>query len=174
MSILNKTLCRKAVILFVVSAFLVAFAGCAGKEKPVDSDITKPLDPKMIKAISVSEGDGTFNVDIEGNRLLTYTSVKKPVPLSVILYFPETELSAVQKELAVENDVVASITATEMNANGKASRVEILMKKDVAYEVVRRDNGLDIVFLYSVRFGVAFWIRQRQMLQKYHQPVLQP
>jgi len=146
MFIIKETLCRKVVILVVVTVFLAAFAGCAGKEKPVDSDITKPLDPKMIKTISVTEGDETFNVGIEGNRLLTYTSVKKPAPLSVVLYFPETELDAVQKELSVENDVIESITATEMTANGKASRVEILMKKDVAYEVSRRDNGLDIHF----------------------------
>jgi len=146
MFIIKETLCRKVVILVVVTVFLAAFAGCAGKEKPVDSDITKPLDPKMIKTISVTEGDETFNVGIEGNRLLTYTSVKKPAPLSVVLYFPETALDAVQKELSVENDVIESITATEMTANGKASRVEILMKKDVAYEVSRRDNGLDIYF----------------------------
>ncbi len=146
MSTSNKRLSRNIVIFIVLSAFLAILSGCAAKDKPINSDITKPLEPKTIKAISVTENDESFNVDIAGNRLLTYTSVKKPVPLSVVLYFPETGLDTTQSDLRVENSVIGSVTATEMTANGKASRVEILMNKDVAYEVVRKENGINIVF----------------------------
>jgi type IV pilus assembly protein PilQ len=142
----NKRLSRNIVIFIVLSAFLAILSGCAAKDKPINSDITKPLEPKTIKAISVTENDESFKVDIAGNRLLTYTSVKKPVPLSVVLYFPETELDTAQRDLRVQNTVIGSVTATELTANGKASRVEILMNKDVAYEVIRKDNGINIVF----------------------------
>ncbi|RLB97976.1 MAG: hypothetical protein DRH90_22560, partial [Deltaproteobacteria bacterium] len=146
MSKSNKKVSRNIVIFIVLSAFLAILSGCAGKDKPRDSDITKPLEPKTIKAISITENDASFNVDIEGNRLLTYTSVKKPVPLSVVLYFPETELDTVQRDLSIENSIVELVTVTELTANGKASRVEILMNKDVAYEVVRNDTGIKVVF----------------------------
>ena len=146
MSTLNKRLSRNIVIFIVLSAFLAVLSGCAAKDKPVSSDITKPLEPKTIKAISITENDESLNVDIAGNRLLTYTSVKKPVPLSVVLYFPETELAATQRDLQVENSVIGSVSATELTANGKASRVEILMNADVSYEVVRRENGINIIF----------------------------
>ena len=146
MSTSNKRLSRNIVIFIVLSAFLAILSGCAAKDKPINSDITKPLEPKTIKAISVTENDESLHVDIAGNRLLTYTSVKKPVPLSVVLYFPETELDTAQRDLRVENSVIGSVTATELTANGKASRVEILMNEDVAYQVVRKDNGIDIVF----------------------------
>ncbi|MEN8244968.1 MAG: type IV pilus secretin PilQ [Thermodesulfobacteriota bacterium] len=146
MSTSNKRLSRNIVIFIVLSAFLAILAGCSAKEKPISSDITKPLEPKTIKAISVTENDESFKVDIAGNRLLTYTSVKKPVPLSVVLYFPETGLDMTQRDLNVESRIIGSVTATELTANGKASRVEILMNEDVAYEVVRKENGIDIIF----------------------------
>ena len=142
----KKKLSKNIVIFIVLSAFLAIMSGCAAKDKPINSDITKPLEPKTIKAISVTENDESFNVDIAGNRLLTYTSVKKPAPLSVVLYFPETELDTAQRDFKVQNTVIGSVTATELTANGKASRVEILMNKDVAYEVIRQDNGINIVF----------------------------
>ncbi|MCG6911111.1 MAG: type IV pilus secretin PilQ [Deltaproteobacteria bacterium] len=112
----------------------------------MNNDITKPLEPKTIKAISVTESDESFDVDIEGNRLLTYTSVKKPVPLSVVLYFPETVLDNVQRDLTLDNAVIGSVMATELTAEGTATRIEILMNSDVSYEVVRRDNGINIAF----------------------------
>ena len=154
----NKRLSRNIVIFIVLSAFLAILSGCAAKDKPINSDITKPLEPKTIKAISVTENDESFNVDIAGNRLLTYTSVKKPAPLSVVLYFPETELDTTQRDLSVQNTVIGSVTATELTANGKASRVEILMNKDVAYEVIRKDNGINIVFSKDVKaVAAAAW-----------------
>jgi len=146
MSTSNKRLSRNIVIFIVLSAFLAILSGCAAKDKPINSDITKPLEPKTIKAISITENDESLNVDIAGNRLLTYTSVKKPVPLSVVLYFPETELDTAQRDLQVESSVIGSVTATELTANGTAARVEILMNKDVTYEVVRKENGINIVF----------------------------
>ncbi len=161
----NKRLSRNIVIFIVLSAFLAILSGCAAKDKPINSDITKPLEPKTIKAISVTENDESFKVDIAGNRLLTYTSVKKPVPLSVVLYFPETELDTAQRDLRVQNTVIGSVTATELTANGKASRVEILMNKDVAYEVIRKDNGINIVFskdtkALSIEAAVPFVVEE--------------
>jgi len=158
MSTSNKRLSRNIVIFIVLSALLAVLSGCAAKDKPIDNDITKPLEPKTIKAISITENDESLNVDIAGNRLLTYTSVKKPVPLSVVLYFPETELDTIQRDLQVEGSVIGSVTATELTANGKASRVEIRMNQDVAYEVVRKENGINIVFnkaVDSVAAGAA-------------------
>lgn len=165
MSTSNKRLRRNLVIFTVLSAFLAIVWGCAAKDKPINSEITKPLEPKTIKAISVTENDASFKVDIAGNRLLTYTSVKKPVPLSVVLYFPETELDTAQHDLLVENSVIGSVAATELTANGKASRVEIIMNKDVPYEVVRNEKGINIIFSKDAGAAAAVPAPQAEAVQ---------
>jgi len=78
--------------------------------------------------------------------LLTYTSVKQPVPLGVLLYFPETALGDINKTYMPESDLVGSINASELTDKGHTARIEIALKQDASYEVIRQDNDLRIIF----------------------------
>ena len=126
--------------------WMAAFTACATKEKIVSSDPVKPLASKAIKSISATEETNSYRVEIEGNRMLTYTLVKKPVPLSVVLYFPETVLeeAALHTDFVAEGNIVSGIRAVELASDGQSSKIEINLQQDAPYEVLRRENGLAV------------------------------
>ncbi|HUT44165.1 MAG TPA: type IV pilus secretin PilQ, partial [Desulfobacterales bacterium] len=55
-----------------------------------------------------------------------------------------------------ESDVVASIKTSELTAKGQTTRIEILLKEDVSYEVIREDNDLIISFKKPAAVTQAF------------------
>ena len=99
---------RIGVLALFLIVLMVLFAGCATPKvpQPTDQDVEKLFEPKLITGISVSEDSESINVLVTGNSLLTYTSVKQPVPLSVVLYFPETALSNVS-DITPDSDTLA-------------------------------------------------------------------
>ncbi|MBW2514698.1 MAG: hypothetical protein JRE21_09045, partial [Deltaproteobacteria bacterium] len=106
----------------------------------------KPLELKAIQSISAVQESDQFKVEVGSNRLLTYTAVKKPSPLSVVLYFPETVIDGAETDIVIDSGVVNFITASAISSEGQASRIEIGLKQDAPYEVIRGESGLSIVF----------------------------
>jgi len=143
---------------FFLLALPTLFAGCASNATAV-KETQKPMvesaKPKRITQISIAEDSESSIVRIGGTQLLSYTSVKQPFPLGVILYFPETALDSIQSNFTPESDIVAGIKSSELTAKGHASRIEISLKKDVSYEVVREDSGLKIVFKKTPSISVS-------------------
>lgn len=138
---------RSIIFLFVTS--LLLFTGCASKTMSVKEpgkDIVKPSVSKLITDISTTENSDSSIVWIKGNQLLTYTSVKQPFPAGVLLYFPETALNNIETAYQPTSDVVLSINASELTEKGHTSRIEILLKNDIPYQVTREDMGLKISF----------------------------
>jgi type IV pilus assembly protein PilQ len=137
-----------AIAIFLIT-LLFLFAGCASNSvavKETSKDTTTPPDLKIISDITTSENSEFIVVSIRGNRLLTYTSVKQPFPLGVLLYFPETALGDIDSDYMPDTDIISSIKASELTDKGNTSRVEILLKEDTSYEVTREDTGLNISF----------------------------
>jgi type IV pilus assembly protein PilQ len=154
---------KKSLKLRILSSFLVIllpmFIGCASNTKAVKE--TKKLtaessSPKLITQISAVEDSETSGVRVSGNQLLTYTSVKQSSPLGVLLYFPETDVDNIDTTYHPESDVVASIKTFELTAKGQTTRIEILLKEDVSYEVIREDNDLIISFKKPAAVTQAF------------------
>ena len=144
---------KKPLKFKILSSFLVIllpmFIGCASNTKAVKE--TKKITAessnlKLITQISEVEDSETSNVRVSGNQLLTYTSVKQSSPLGILLYFPETNVDNIDTTYHPESDVVASIKTSELAAKGQTTCIEILLKKDVSYEVVREDKDLIISF----------------------------
>jgi type IV pilus assembly protein PilQ len=134
-------------LLFLASLITAVLAGCAAQDVATEKDLSK--EPKLITAIATTDNPDSFDVVVQGNRPLTYTSVKQPFPLAVILYFPETTLENVAPTTAADSDMVSSIAATQLTSNGQTARLEIALKQDAAYEVARETSGLKIVFKKS-------------------------
>ena len=144
-----KRLSRIGAIVFFLGMLMTVLAGCASKTmavKETKKDAVQSFEPKLITDISASEDLKSSIIWIRGNRLLTYTSVKQPVPLGVFIYFPETALGNVNTAYVPDSDIVGSIKASELTTKGHTSRIEILLKKDVSYEVTREDTDLKISF----------------------------
>jgi len=144
-----KTLLKKSVTGVFLLMILIFFAGCASSQmaaKQTEKGPAEPMEPKLITEISTSEDSESFMVWIKGNQLLTYTSVKQPVPLGVLLYFPETALGDINTTLTPPSDIVGPINASELTDKGHTARIEIALQKDMPYEVTREDLDLKISF----------------------------
>jgi type IV pilus assembly protein PilQ len=143
-------------ICFLIFALLLA--GCASDAGSVRKDqggVPAVFVPRMITDISTSEDAEAVHVLVKGNQPLTYTSVKQPFPVAVILYFSETSLEGGSKKTTIqESGIIDSVQASEMNGDGHTSRVEILLKKDVPYNV-SRDEGSGIKISFA-KTGSAF------------------
>jgi len=134
---------------FFLLALVTLSAGCASNTtavKETQKPTVESVQPKRITQISIAEDSESSIVKIGGNQVLSYTSVKQPFPLGVLLYFPETALDNIQSNFSPESDIVAGITSSELAAKTHASKIEISLKKDISYEVVREDTALKIVF----------------------------
>ncbi len=141
-----KELSKIGILVFFLVILAALISGCTSKMSTKEGDIEKPPELKLITGISTTEDSESINVLINGNSLLTYTSVKQPFPLSVILYFPETALDNVETAFSLDNDMIDAIKASEMTEKGHTSIIEISLKKDTSYEVTREDTGLNISF----------------------------
>ncbi len=145
---INTWLKMNIVALFGV-ILLLMFIGCASNTKSVkevQKEAVESSQPKLITQISTTEDPNASIVRISGNQLLTYTAVKQPSPPGVMLYFPETGFGNIEENYHPESGLIASIHASALKTKKQTGRVEILLKKDVPYEVNRDDEGLVISF----------------------------
>jgi len=144
----------KAKLLLVFNALCaLAVFGCVTAQGPQQAGPTESapspaVEPKRIVALHTSQDADAIRVHVTGNRSLTYTSVKQPSPTSVILYFPETvlHLDSVKTEHIQDSDVISAVKTSELTEKGTTARVEIALKKDVAYEVNRSGDSLVVAF----------------------------
>lgn len=138
----------KSILVLSLFTFIIGFLGCASKPtvKQAEIDMEDLPQERVITAIEATENDELSTVWIKGNHLLTYTSVKQPFPVGVLLYFPETSLKNINKEYAPDSEIIDAIKATELTEKETTSRIEISLKKDVPFEVSREGTNLKIVF----------------------------
>jgi len=142
----RKNLFTKTATILILIAWMMVFGACSATQPPVSPDVVKPPELKAIQSISTVQETDQFKVAVGSNRLLTYTSVKKPSPLSVVLYFPETVIDDAVTDMVIDSDVVSFVSASAISTEGQASRIEIGLKRDAPYEVIRSESGLSIVF----------------------------
>ena len=145
---INKLL-KIGTTAFFMLVVVILFAGCASNQmaaKQTDKGLGEPLEPKLITEITTVEDSESFVVWVKGNRMLTYTSVKQPFPLGVLIYFPETVLGNIDRTYTPESDVVAAINVAKLTDSAQTARIEIALKKDTSYEAIREGNGLRISF----------------------------
>ena len=142
----RKNLFTQTAIILALIAWMMVLGACSATQPSASPDVVKPLELKAIQSISTVQETDQFKVEVGSNRLLTYTSVKKPSPLGVVLYFPETVIDGAVTDIVIDSDVVSFITASAISTGGQASRIEIGLKQDAPYEVIRGESGLSIVF----------------------------
>ncbi|RLC31701.1 MAG: hypothetical protein DRH32_03830 [Deltaproteobacteria bacterium] len=104
---------------------------------------------KLIRSISMTQDADTVTVAVRGNAPLTYTSVKQPSPLAVILYFPATAFESSMEPVSDGNETIGAISTAELTEKGHTARIKIALKSDVSYKVVRDDADLKVVFARS-------------------------
>ena len=149
----DNKLSHTGVVFALLIIMIFGAAGCASRNITVpqsEQGMESASESKLITGIiSTIEDDGAVVVSVNSSRPLTYSSVKQPLPLSVILYFPETALEDSITGAIPENNIIGSVKASELAGGGHTSKIIISLIKDVSYEVTSEDTGLRIVFSKS-------------------------
>ncbi len=144
-----EKLFKMRTITFFLLTLMLFYSGCASNTKAIKEtkeDTASSFKQRLITDISTAEDSGSSNIWIKGDGTLTYTSIKQPFPLGVLLYFPETAIDRIDTIYTPESDIVSSIKASELTTKGHTTRIEVLLKKDIPYEVTRDFTGIKISF----------------------------
>lgn len=145
----------KLVFLVLLSSVILIFSGCATQKKQPEavdkSTLEEPVQPKkIVNAIDLEQDADTYRITIGGNGELTYTSVKQPVPLGVVLYFPETFLMNVPPSITPEEGLVKSVSSKQIGSKKDTLRIAILLTEDAPYTVSKKENAIDIIFSKAI------------------------
>ena len=141
----TKTGLKALIVMLITLALLLG--GCVTYDAADAPKVAEPAKVlKKITEVRFAEDSETVSIWITGNQVLTYTSVKQPFPAGIILYFPDTALEEVEPTQYVQSDIVESIRSTELTGKGHTSRIGILLKQDMAYDVSREGLGLKVAF----------------------------
>jgi len=157
MSYKNDRVARIGILLVGLLAWSTMFTGCiAPQHVKTDERLIDPSSSsKVIKGICSVLNPDSINILIQGNKLLTYTSIKQPFPRAVVLYFPDTVIDGIDISELPENDIISGIHATKLGENDNTSRIEIVLKKDAVYDVSRDGTTLDLSFARSAQRQMA-------------------
>ena len=139
---------RTALVIFFIVLFSLS-GGCTAN-KPVVNDASNGqqlLDSKRITEITASEDESSYLVLVNGNRQLTYTSVKQNLPLGILFYFQDTQIdSNIEPLVITDNEIIESIEVSPINDKQDMSRLLISLKQDIPYDVTADGNGIRISF----------------------------
>jgi type IV pilus assembly protein PilQ len=133
----------------IVAAVLFLIMGCASRPpaKPAEGQPSEPTaQAKTVHRIAVSEDETAILVTIFGDQPLTYTAVKHQFPLSVVLYFPDTDLKGIQESYTPESSVIKSIQTSVLRRERPSSRIEVCLNQEVPYEVTREGDRVLVRF----------------------------
>lgn len=128
----------------LVAALL--FSGCATQPSSHQTSASEAAPSVEITSIGLTEDEEVVTVAINGSEPLTYTSVKQPLPLGVVLYFPNTRLNAPSNSVPSTGTPVTSIHASQVEAKSNTARIEILLALDAAYNVIQDGTTLRLRF----------------------------
>jgi len=132
---------RAGAILFGITLLI---AGCASQNT---ANVQPAGETKMITDIATSEDAKSTIVSVKGSQNLTYTAIKQVFPLGVLFHFPETALDNIKEVYyPPQSDIIGSIRATQIEEDGKTSRIFIALKKDLPYNITPDENGIHISF----------------------------
>lgn len=135
--------------------FLIA--GCAfqknenakisGQEqaKPQISEAEKKADKeRQINAVNIDIIDQNIDINVMGNQKLVYTSMKQTFPFGIAVYLPETKIPPNIKIDLKANDYISNVTVNYADKEMTMAKLEILLNKDLSYEVAESNNSLKI------------------------------
>ena len=140
--------CRFTRRMVLLAVLLGMTGGCVTdrSERITNSDQPKAETPRMITGVQITREADAVVVMIYGNAMLSYTSVKQSSPLGVAMYFPDTAtVSGLTPVLPAGIDVIDGIAAVQM-PDVMTSKINVTLKQDIPYQVVREGNNLKVIF----------------------------
>jgi len=105
---------------------------------------------RQISAVTVYQQGQIIEIEIQGNQKLVYTSIKQSFPFGIAIYLPETIIAEGFKTTLPENKSISDLIVKYADEEKTIAKVEILLKEDLAYEVIETDNTLKLVLSGSM------------------------
>ena len=141
------------ILSFLLTVLL--FAGCVSQKtentKTAEQDQIKSQTAetrsegktgRQITAVHVDMADQRIIATITGNQKLVYTSIKQSFPFGIAVYIPEAKISPDFKTNVQENEVISDVIVAYADKETTTVKIEILLTKDLDYEVTETDNSL--------------------------------
>ncbi len=135
-----------AVLILSTFGLTALFTGCASQTgSGGTTGASSAPGQATITAVTATQAADQVVVVVSADGPVTFSSLKQPDPLAVVLYFPETAVDQARVDLPADIDLVPRITARQGNGN-RTARVEILLSADVPYTAVPEGNTVQIRF----------------------------
>ncbi|MFZ7127063.1 MAG: type IV pilus secretin PilQ [Desulfobacterales bacterium] len=99
---------------------------------------------KKISRLDFSTTGQVNEIRVEGGPDLLCSHFKKPDPLSLSFYFPQTALDAENPVVDENHPFISEIRASQLSASGQTAKILVSLKKDVEYEVSSDTGSLRI------------------------------
>ncbi len=136
---------KLAVLTLSLLGLIAIFGGCASQSGQKTAPGTQPPELSAIQTIVPSESEDATLLTISANSPLTFSSLKQPDPLAVVLYLPNTSVERIPSEQAIGGDLIRHISARNGNGNHTA-RIEIQLAADVPYTATQTGNQVQLRF----------------------------
>ncbi len=144
-----------AVLILSIFGLTTLFTGCASQTGPGGAGAASSAPVQAtIKSVTASEADGQVVVTVSADGPVTFSSLKQPDPLAVVLYFPETAVDQARVDLPADIGLVPRITARQGNGN-RTARVEILLSADVPYTAAAEGSTVQVRFQKAAAMAPA-------------------
>ncbi len=130
-------------LFLTIFGLVLLFFGCATQPQQAEQIAAPRLN--NIAAVTAAQTPEGVRVTISGDGPLTFSSLKQPDPLAVVLYFPETSVSQLQVNKPEGLGLISRIQARDGSGN-RTARIEIQLTADASYKAAQDGNSVQIDF----------------------------
>lgn len=123
--------------------FLLALFFCA----VVYATSTTPTEPHVLKDVRVVSQSGQWHVVLIGSQSMTYKATKTNNPLRVVIDLPNTVSKPLISSPVGDNETIDTVkSSTIIHGPPPLTRVEIVLKKDISYDISQEQDKIRISF----------------------------
>ncbi|MEJ2068321.1 MAG: AMIN domain-containing protein, partial [Deltaproteobacteria bacterium] len=128
-------------ILFLLSIFIVAVAGCA-TTTATGPGASKTTTGKTIKVESVTEMKDRVIISLISDGKVDYTPYRLESPLRLVVDMPDAAFEESGKKISVDNGTISTIHQVNMTSEGKSvARLEVYLVKDTNYLIPEQEGN---------------------------------
>ncbi len=140
---------NKVLMVFqcLIAGFIAYLFGCAfpsTADKAGQSLSSQHI--SLIDSIKVLECQEGAVVTIAADSPFTFSSVRQPHPLAVVLYFPESTAESAQVSREGGNSWILQILTRQVNG-GRTARIELQLAADGQYTALQMGNAVQVTIM---------------------------
>jgi len=123
--------------------FILAMFFCA----VVYASSTTPTEPHVLKDVRIFSHSGQWHVVLIGSQSMTYKATKTSNPLRVVVDLPNTVSKPLITSPVGDNEIIDTVkSSTVVHGPPPLTRVEIVLKKDISYDIRQEEEKIRISF----------------------------